>query len=109
MFVKSSIGQRHWPTTNVLGRWDLRSPFSKDVRHRPLRQSTNRYAGDVERLESRLREMELLRRGSEVAPEIATQTPLDEEDIEDLEDAPQKTRTTPPRNRFSIRQLQPEQ
>jgi superfamily II DNA or RNA helicase len=42
-----------------------------------------------ERLESRLRELELLQRGGEVAPAIATAVPtLDAEDVEDLEDAP---------------------
>ena len=42
-----------------------------------------------ERLESRLRELELLQRGGEVAPAITTAVPaFDEEDVEDLEDAP---------------------
>jgi len=42
-----------------------------------------------ERLESRLRELELLHRGGEVAPIIAAAVPtLDAEDVEDLEDAP---------------------
>src|SRR6266481_5938167 len=42
-----------------------------------------------ERLESRLRELELLHRGGEVAPAIAAAVPmLDAEDVEDLEDAP---------------------
>jgi len=42
-----------------------------------------------ERLESRLRELELLQRGGEVAPAIAATVPtLDAEDVEDLEDAP---------------------
>src|ERR1019366_8291210 len=42
-----------------------------------------------ERLESRLREMELLQRGGEVAPVIAATVPtLDAEDVEDLEEAP---------------------
>ncbi|MGH7965355.1 MAG: hypothetical protein ACRERD_26685, partial [Candidatus Binatia bacterium] len=42
-----------------------------------------------ERLESRLRELELLQRGGKVAPVIATGVPtLDAEDVEDLEDAP---------------------
>jgi SNF2 family DNA or RNA helicase len=42
-----------------------------------------------ERLESRLRELELLQRGGEVAPAIAAAVPtLDAEDVEDLEDAP---------------------
>lgn len=42
-----------------------------------------------ERLEGRLRELELLQRGAEVAPVIAASVPmLDEEDVEDLEDAP---------------------
>ena len=42
-----------------------------------------------EKLESRLRELELLQRGSEVAPAIAATVPfLDAEDVEDLEDAP---------------------
>ncbi len=42
-----------------------------------------------ERLESRLRELELLQRGGEVAPVIAATVPaLDAEDVEDLEDAP---------------------
>ncbi len=43
-----------------------------------------------ERLESRLRELELLQRAAEVAPAIAQTVPtLDEEDIEDLEEAPE--------------------
>jgi SNF2 family DNA or RNA helicase len=43
-----------------------------------------------ERLESRLREMELLRRGAEAPPLIDPQQPqLDAEDLEDLEDAPE--------------------
>ena len=43
-----------------------------------------------ERLESRLREMELLRRGSEVIPVIDPQLPqFDAEELEDLEDAPE--------------------
>jgi len=42
-----------------------------------------------ERLESRLRELELLQRGAEVAPAIAAAVPtLDAEDVEDLEEAP---------------------
>jgi SNF2 family DNA or RNA helicase len=42
-----------------------------------------------ERLESRLRELELLQRASEVGSAIAAVTPtLDEEDVEDLEEAP---------------------
>jgi len=42
-----------------------------------------------ERLESRLRELELLQRGAEVAPILARGVPaLDIEDVEDLEDAP---------------------
>jgi superfamily II DNA or RNA helicase len=42
-----------------------------------------------ERLESRLRELELLQRGGDVAPAIAAAVPtLDAEDVEDLEDAP---------------------
>lgn len=42
-----------------------------------------------ERLDGRLRELELLQRGAEVAPVIATTLPvLDAEDVEDLEDAP---------------------
>ena len=42
-----------------------------------------------ERLESRLRELELLQRGGQVAPVQAPLTPvLDAEDVEDLEDAP---------------------
>jgi SNF2 family DNA or RNA helicase len=42
-----------------------------------------------ERLESRLRELELLQRGNEVAAGIAAGAPeLDAEDVEDLEDAP---------------------
>jgi superfamily II DNA or RNA helicase len=43
-----------------------------------------------ERLESRLRELELLQRGAIPLPEAATASPvLDEEDVEDLEDAPE--------------------
>jgi SNF2 family DNA or RNA helicase len=43
-----------------------------------------------ERLESRLRELELLQRGAIGLPEVATASPvLDEEDVEDLEDAPE--------------------
>ena len=42
-----------------------------------------------ERLESRLRELEVLHRGGQVAPIIAPTVPvLDSEDVEDLEDAP---------------------
>jgi len=42
-----------------------------------------------ERLESRLRELELLQRGGEVAPVLpATVATLDAEDVEDLEEAP---------------------
>jgi superfamily II DNA or RNA helicase len=42
-----------------------------------------------ERLESRLRELELLQRAGEVAPTLAPAAPtLDAEDVEDLEDAP---------------------
>jgi SNF2 family DNA or RNA helicase len=42
-----------------------------------------------ERLESRLRELELLHRGADVAPTLAAAAPsLDAEDVEDLEDAP---------------------
>ncbi len=42
-----------------------------------------------ERLEGKLRELELLQRGAEVAPSIAASMPmLDEEDVDDLEDAP---------------------
>jgi SNF2 family DNA or RNA helicase len=42
-----------------------------------------------ERLESRLRELELLQRGGEIAPTPTVATPtLDAEDVEDLEDAP---------------------
>src|SRR5436190_4514290 len=42
-----------------------------------------------ERLESRLRELEILHRGGEVAPSLAAAVPaLDAEDVEDLEDAP---------------------
>ena len=41
------------------------------------------------RLEARLRELELLKRGAEVAQTIAATVPmLDDEDVEDLEDAP---------------------
>ena len=43
-----------------------------------------------ERLESRLREMEILHRGGEVAPAYAASMPdLDAEDVEDLEEAPE--------------------
>ncbi len=42
-----------------------------------------------ERLEKKLRELELLQRGAEVATAIASTVPtLDEEDVEDLEEAP---------------------
>ena len=42
-----------------------------------------------ERLQSRLRELEILHRGGEVAPALAAVGPtLDPEDVEDLEDAP---------------------
>ena len=42
-----------------------------------------------ERLESRLRELEILHRGGEVAPALAAVVPtLDAEDVEDLEEAP---------------------
>jgi SNF2 family DNA or RNA helicase len=42
-----------------------------------------------ERLESRLRELEILHRGGEVTPALAASVPtLDAEDVEDLEDAP---------------------
>ncbi|MFY9943779.1 MAG: helicase-related protein, partial [Desulfobacterales bacterium] len=50
-------------------------------------QSLNRRR---ERLEARLRELELLQRGAMASPGAATQGPLlDEEDLEDLEDAPE--------------------
>ena len=43
-----------------------------------------------ERLESRLREMEVLQRGGQTAPILAADLPvLDAEDVEDLEDAPE--------------------
>jgi SNF2 family DNA or RNA helicase len=43
-----------------------------------------------ERLESRLRELEILHRGGEVAPVLTAATPdLDAEDVEDLEEAPE--------------------
>lgn len=42
-----------------------------------------------ERLESRLRELEVLQRGGQAAPVLALAVPaLDDEDVEDLEDAP---------------------
>ncbi len=41
-----------------------------------------------ERLESRLRELELVQRGAQVADVIAEVPSLDDEDVEDLEDAP---------------------
>src|SRR2546430_6222427 len=42
-----------------------------------------------ERLETRLRELELLQRGGEVAPDVRAGVPvLDEDDVEDLEEAP---------------------
>lgn len=42
-----------------------------------------------ERLESRLRELELLQRGGQVAPVLTSTIPeLDDEDVEDLEEAP---------------------
>jgi SNF2 family DNA or RNA helicase len=41
-----------------------------------------------ERLERRLRELELLQRGGEVAPAVMSVPTLDAEDVEDLEDAP---------------------
>jgi SNF2 family DNA or RNA helicase len=42
-----------------------------------------------ERLESRLRELELLQRGGQASPAMATNVPvLDEEDVEDMEDSP---------------------
>ncbi|MCZ7641335.1 MAG: helicase-related protein [Verrucomicrobia bacterium] len=42
-----------------------------------------------ERLEKKLRELELLQRGAEVAPAIAATVPtLDDDDVEDLEEAP---------------------
>jgi superfamily II DNA or RNA helicase len=42
-----------------------------------------------ERLESRLRELQILHRGGEVAPVLAAATPdLDTDDVEDLEEAP---------------------
>jgi SNF2 family DNA or RNA helicase len=41
-----------------------------------------------ERLETRLREFELLQRGGTTAPPFADTPALDEEDVEDLEDAP---------------------
>src|SRR3989337_2439543 len=42
-----------------------------------------------ERLESRMREMEVLQRGGEAGPVLAPTAPtLDAEDVEDLEDAP---------------------
>src|SRR6266516_4559160 len=51
-----------------------------------IRQSLRRRR---ERLESRLRELELLQRGAQVGASLAATTPaLDDEDVEDLEDAP---------------------
>ncbi len=42
-----------------------------------------------ERLDTRLRELELLQRGGEVAPDVRAGVPvLDEDDVEDLEEAP---------------------
>src|SRR6185369_7637339 len=42
-----------------------------------------------ERLESRLRELEVLQRGGQIAPIIAATVPsLDNEDVEDLDEAP---------------------
>ncbi|PYO45142.1 MAG: RNA helicase [Gemmatimonadetes bacterium] len=42
-----------------------------------------------EKLETRLRELELLQRGGEVAPDVRAGVPvLDEDDVEDLEEAP---------------------
>ncbi|MDP2823124.1 MAG: helicase-related protein [Sulfuritalea sp.] len=42
-----------------------------------------------ERLESRLRELEVLQRGGQIAPIVATSVPtLDSEDVEDLDEAP---------------------
>src|SRR5207249_8613783 len=41
-----------------------------------------------ERLDSRLRELELLQRGAAVTPVLAATPELDPEDVEDLEDAP---------------------
>src|SRR6185312_13870253 len=42
-----------------------------------------------ERLESRLRELEVLQRGAQIGTVIAAQGPvLDQDDVEDLEDAP---------------------
>src|SRR5437867_3249320 len=56
-----------------------------------------------ERLETRLRELELLQRGGEVAPDVRAGVPvLDEDDVEDLEEAPDM-RSKPPRKRFSTR------
>lgn len=46
--------------------------------------------GRRERLESRLRELELLQRGGQATPEVAAAAPaLDADDVEDLEDAPE--------------------
>ncbi|MBN1382692.1 MAG: DUF3883 domain-containing protein [Deltaproteobacteria bacterium] len=41
-----------------------------------------------ERLENRLREMEILRRGGQTSPFLLTDTVLNADDVEDLEDAP---------------------
>jgi superfamily II DNA or RNA helicase len=48
-----------------------------------------------ERLESRLREMEILQRGGDVQSTLARTTPfLDQEDVDDLEDSPDDERET---------------
>lgn len=58
-----------------------------------------------ERLESRLRELEVLQRGGQAAPILAASLPvLDAEDVEDLDEAP-TTKSKPSKRKFSIRLL----
>ena len=55
-----------------------------------------------ERLEKRLRELELLQRGGDVSTPALAGPLLDADDVEDLEEG-RRTRSRPPRRRSSIR------
>ena len=89
MCAKSSIVPRHSKTISApapLG-------FALTILQRRLASSPEAIYQSLrrrrERLESRLRELEILHRGGEVAPALAAAAPaLDAEDVEDLEEAP---------------------
>ena len=79
---------RRLPTTSERARSGSPSPSSNGASPRLPRPSTSRCDRRSERLQKRLRELELLQRGA-AAEAIAAATPaLDAEDVEDLEDAP---------------------